>query len=101
MLQITMLSGFILYCDCPWATYLDAKIALFYLMVCHITLTSSYLSQLFCYEIIGLLSFRLIGHYLDRTNAIRGSHIATGTNRIADVLLALIFAKVSTSVSSH
>ena len=69
-------------------------------MVCHIAIAASYMQQLLCFEIIGLLSFRLIGHYLDRTNAIRGSHIATGTNRIADVILALIFAKVATSVST-
>jgi NADH:ubiquinone oxidoreductase subunit 5 (subunit L)/multisubunit Na+/H+ antiporter MnhA subunit len=72
---------------------------MFYLTVCHIAIASTYLHQLLCYEIIGLLSFRLIGHYLDRTNAIRGSHIATGTNRIADVILALIFAKVTTSLA--
>lgn len=69
-------------------------------MVCHIAIAASYMQQLLCFEIIGLLSFRLIGHYLDRTNALRGSHIATGSNRIADVLLALIFAKVTTSVST-
>lgn len=99
ILQTAMLSGFILYCDCPWTTYLDTKILLFYLMVCNIALATTYLHQLLCYELIGLLSFRLIGHYMDRINATRGSHIAVGTNRIADVFLAIIFIKSTTAVA--
>jgi NADH:ubiquinone oxidoreductase subunit 5 (subunit L)/multisubunit Na+/H+ antiporter MnhA subunit len=68
-------------------------------MVCNIALATTYLHQLLCYELIGLLSFRLIGHYMDRINATRGSHIAVGTNRIADVFLAIIFIKSTTAVA--
>jgi hypothetical protein len=101
LMQTAMLSGFILYCDCPWTTYLDTKIILFYLMVCNIALATAYIYQLFCYEVIGLLSFRLIGHYMDRINATRGSHIAVGTNRIADIFLAIVFIKCSTAVTTN
>jgi NADH:ubiquinone oxidoreductase subunit 5 (subunit L)/multisubunit Na+/H+ antiporter MnhA subunit len=71
---------------------------LFYLMVCNIAIAVSYLHQLLCFELIGLFSFRLIGHYMDRTNATRGAHIAVGTNRIADVFLAIVVIKATTAV---
>lgn len=98
IVQAAMLIGFVLYCDCPWVVYLDIKLQLFYLAVCHLAMSTVFMHQLLCFELIGLFSFRLIGHYMDRLNAQRGSHIAVGVNRIADVILALLFIKCTVSV---
>lgn len=101
ILQSAMLLGFVLYCDCPWVVYLDIKILLFYLSVCHLAISTSLLVQLLCYEVIGLLSFRLIGHYIDRINAVRGSHIAFGVNKIADVVLACVVIRGTVAVATQ
>lgn len=81
--------------------YLDIKILLFYLSVCHLAVSTSLLVQLLCYEVIGLLSFRLIGHYIDRINAVRGSHIAFGVNKIADVVLACVVIRGTVAVATQ
>jgi NADH:ubiquinone oxidoreductase subunit 5 (subunit L)/multisubunit Na+/H+ antiporter MnhA subunit len=101
ILQSAMLLGFILYCDCPWTVYLDTKILLFYLSVCHLSIATSLLVQLLCYEVIGLLSFRLIGHYIDRINATRGAHIAFGVNKVADVILAALVIHGTVAISTQ
>ena len=44
------------------------------------------------WEVVGMVSFRLIGHWIFRSNAKLGSYIAIGWNRIGDVCLVLFIA---------
>lgn len=46
------------------------------------------------FELVGLYSFRLIGHYMDRMWAMRGAYIAVCTNRVADLLLLLLLSRL-------
>lgn len=89
MVQLCMLIGFQLYCDCAYAVWLEIKIAVFYVIVGHLAATVSIMSELLCFELIGLLSFRLVGHFLHRLAAFRGAYIAVGANKVGDFLLVL------------
>lgn len=47
-----------------------------------------------CYEIIGYLSFRLIGHFVGRILVFRGSLISFGLNLYGDILLMLCLVRI-------
>jgi NADH-quinone oxidoreductase subunit L len=90
LIHMTALIGFAYYVDCPRSPLLDLKLGAFYVGICHLTLAALVMSKLLVFEIIGVVSFYLISHYVARTSAHRGASIALGTNRVADVLLALV-----------
>lgn len=88
-LQLTMIGMLALYCDCPHAVVLDIKILFFYTCTIQLMLTTSSMPHLLVFELIGITSFRLIGHYTHRLNATRGSYIAICTNRCGDILFVI------------
>lgn len=88
LLQLVILVGFSLYCDCPGVFWLEYKLAMFFISILTLLMASCLSVSLLWFELIGLLSFRLIGHYFVRQAAQRGSLIALNTNRAGDILLA-------------
>lgn len=48
------------------------------------------------FELVGILSFRLIGHYSGRISAVRGALISFGINRIGDVIILCLICILST-----
>lgn len=82
------------YCDCPYTVFLEMKVCTFWLATVSLVMSALMSTQLLVLELIGLASFRLIGHYIHRQWALRGSNIAVMINRLTDMLLLLLLAKL-------
>ena len=95
-----ILVAFVLYCDCPYSEHQDLKFIGFYVAVVHLGLALLTCQQLVSCGLIGLLSFRLIGHYLNRPSANRGASNAVTFNRLGDILVLISAVKFITLVHS-
>lgn len=91
-LMILWLFGSYLVFD-PHQDEFKLKLLCFYFCVL-VTLSTSQINFLFLFgwELVGWVSFRLIGHWLDRSNGYRQAFTAVAFNRIGDALLLVWIA---------
>ena len=64
-------------------------------------ITYSYISIVFIWEIIDWISFRLIGHWIDRQASSRGGLIAINTNRLGDIFIIIYLINSLYLISTH
>lgn len=82
------------YCDCPNSIWLESKVLTFWLSTICLLICALLSTQLLMIEIIGITSFRLIGHYTNRGWALRGSTIALAVNKITDIIFLGLLTKL-------
>ena len=78
------------YCDCTDECILGIKILIFYLSIFSIISTLNLFDSIIFFEAIGILSFRLIGHYAFRISAARVASIAISIYKIGDLFLIIV-----------
>lgn len=94
MINLSMLIAYSFYCEFdPYSTEFSLKLLSFFYMVWQLLLCNGMFTSLFCWEFIGLISFRLIAHWTDRTSTTRASVLAVTFNRWGDLFLNLTVAK--------
>lgn len=94
MINLSMLIAYSFYCEFdPYSTEFSLKLLTFFYLVWQLLLCNGMFTSLFCWEFIGLISFRLIAHWTDRTSTTRASVLAVTFNRWGDLFLNLTVAK--------
>lgn len=80
----------VLYSDCPYSSTLDLKLLWFGVLVIHICAAACVSTELGIFELAGILSWRLLAHYVNRESAVRSSSIAICYSKLTDIVLAII-----------
>jgi len=88
---------FCMYCDCSDEAILGVKIMLFYVSIFTLVTSENLFTSIIFFEMIGIISFRLIGHYIFRINAARGATVSISINKIGDFMLIGIIFWVGTN----
>ena len=83
------------YCDCVFVCILVLKILVFYASIFFLCISFELQHIFVGFELVGILSFRLIGHYSARLSASRGAIIALGINRTGDLLILCLICLIS------
>ena len=93
-ISISIIYCFTVYTDCVDIMYLELKLIVFLVSVLQLIFVDTFAIIIITYELIGLLSFRLIGHYCVKHAALRGSLVSVMYNRIGDVLFIAVVGLV-------
>ena len=95
------LYGFYLEFD-PWFVPFVIRLAAFLFAVWIVLLANSAFALLLCWEVVGFISFLLIGSWVSRTWTVSSAFSAIGFNRVGDVaLLWVLTICLGISCSNH